>query len=313
MMQYFNIQVASQLSGVASATIRAWEKRYNAVVPERADNKHRLYSEKDIEKLALLYRLTEVGQSIGKIAHLDLIQLKEVYSTLMHKPYDELQVVTPHHERIDFDKVLGSFYIALAAYKLDIISHELDKAKSLLSPRDLCLKILVPLFHEIGNKVARNELTIAQEHTLSAIVSFHIGQMIGQHYQKKTLKDDLILISTPEGEMHEIGILASALLCVHYGIKFIFLGANLPALSLAEAANALKPKAILLGVIKGGDISEHSSLEDYLSKLSIQLNTNTSIWVGGNLKPYVRTELEKRRIPFFSSLESFDEFLKAHY
>jgi len=72
MMQYFNIQVASQLSGVASATIRAWEKRYNAVVPERGDNKPRLYSEKDIEKLALLFLLTEVGQSIGTIAHLDI-------------------------------------------------------------------------------------------------------------------------------------------------------------------------------------------------------------------------------------------------
>ena len=56
-MQYFNIQVASQLSGVASATIRAWEKRYNAVVPERGDNQHRLYSEKDIEKLALLFKI----------------------------------------------------------------------------------------------------------------------------------------------------------------------------------------------------------------------------------------------------------------
>jgi DNA-binding transcriptional MerR regulator len=85
-MQYFNIQVASQLSGVASATIRAWEKRYNAVVPERADNKHRLYSEKDIEKLAVLFRLTEVGQSIGKIAHLDLEKLKIIYTSLLHRP-----------------------------------------------------------------------------------------------------------------------------------------------------------------------------------------------------------------------------------
>jgi MerR family transcriptional regulator, light-induced transcriptional regulator len=309
-MQYFNIQVASQLSGVASATIRAWEKRYNAVVPERADNKHRLYSEKDIEKLALLYRLTEVGQSIGKIAHLDLEELKQVYSSLLHKPYDELQVVTPHHERIDYEKILGSFYIALGAYKLDIISHELDKAKNILSPRDLCLHILIPLFHEIGNKVARGELTIAQEHTLSAIVSFHMGQMIGQHYQKKTLKDDLILITTPEGELHEIGILASALLCVHYGIRFIFLGASLPALSLAEAANALRPKAILLGVIKGHEISDQRNLEDYLTELSTHLSVNSETWVGGNLKPYVKSELEKRRIPFFPSLEAFDEFLQ---
>lgn len=309
-MQYFNIQVASQLSGVASATIRAWEKRYNAVVPERADNKHRLYSEKDIEKLALLYRLTEVGQSIGKIAHLDLDELKKIYSSLMHKPYDELLVVTPNHERIDFDKILGSFFIALSAYKLDIISHELEKAKSLLSTRDLCLKILVPLFHEIGNKVSRGELSIAQEHTLSAIVSFHVGQMIGQHYQKKMLKEELILISTPEGELHEIGILASALLCVHYGIRFIYMGTNLPAESLAEAANALKPKAILLGVIKEHENNGHKTLENYLSELSIHLNINTNVWVGGNLKSLTKTELDKRKIPFFQTLESFDEFIQ---
>ena len=46
---------------------------------------------------------------------------------------------------------------------------------------------LVPLFREIGIKVFNNELSIAQEHTLSAIFSFHIGQMIGIHYQKKNL------------------------------------------------------------------------------------------------------------------------------
>ncbi len=308
-MQYFNIQVASQLSGVASATIRAWEKRYNAVVPERGDNKHRLYSEKDIEKLALLCRLTEFGQTIGKIAHFDLEELKKVYSQLMHRPYEELAVVTPHHERIDFNTILNSFFIALGAYKLDIISHELEKARTVLSPRDLCLKLLVPLFREIGIKVGRNELSIAQEHTLSAIFSFHIGQMIGLHYQKQTIKNELVLITTPEGEIHEIGILASALLCLHYGVKFIFLGANLPARSLAEAANALKPRAILLGVIKGHEISDHKTLEDYLSELSEQLEIKTDIWVGGNLKPYVRVELERRKIPFFPSLEAFDEFL----
>ena len=52
-MQYFNIQIASQLSDVAAATIRAWEKRYTAVVPSRAENGHRLYSETDIEKLSM--------------------------------------------------------------------------------------------------------------------------------------------------------------------------------------------------------------------------------------------------------------------
>lgn len=309
-MQYFNIQVASQLSGVASATIRAWEKRYNAVVPERGDNKHRLYSERDIEKLALLFRLTEVGQSIGKIAHLDIDELKKIYSTLLQKPYEELMNQSTPKTGIDFDKILNSFYIALSAYKLDIISHELEKAKTLLGPRDLCLKLLVPLFREIGIKVYNSELSIAQEHTLSAIFTFHMGQMIGIHYQKKNLKDDLILITTPEGEMHEIGIMASALLCVHHGVKFIFLGANLPAKSLAEASNALHPKAILLGVTKGHEISDHKTLEDYLTEVTTHLTNKTEIMVGGNLRPYAKAELEKRSIKFFPSLELFDEYLE---
>jgi DNA-binding transcriptional MerR regulator len=308
-MQYFNIQVASQLSGVASATIRAWEKRYKAVVPQRGDNKHRLYSEQDIEKLALLFKLTEFGQSIGKIAHLEHDELKRIYSTLMHRPYEELQVISPHHEKVDIDKILNSFYIALSAYKLDIISHELEKAKMLLGPRDLCLKLLVPLFREIGIKVGHGEITIAQEHTLSAIFTFHMGQMIGLHYQQKNLKDDLLLITTPEGEMHEIGIMASALLCVHYRIKFIFLGANMPARSLAEAANALKPRAILLGVIKGHEISDHKTLEEYLAELSSLLTLKPEIWVGGNLKPYIKNDLERKKISYFSTLDAFDEFL----
>jgi MerR family transcriptional regulator, light-induced transcriptional regulator len=308
-MQYFNIQVASQLSGVASATIRAWEKRYNAVVPERGENKHRLYSEKDIEKLALLYKLTEFGQSIGKIAHLELTELKDVYSTLLHRPYDEKELVTPHHEKLDFNKILNNFYLALSAYKLDIISHELDKAKNLMAPRDLCLNILVPLFQEVGRRVESNDFSIAQEHTLSAIVSFHLGQVIGKHYEKSSAKEDLILITTPQGELHEIGILAAAMLCVHYGKNFIFLGSNLPAASLAEAANALKAKTILLGVTRSQELDEQKSLDDYLHQLQTRFTHHTEVWIGGNIRTTLKTELGKNKIPYFPSLESLDEFL----
>ena len=307
-MQYFNIQVASQLSGVASATIRAWEKRYNAVIPDRAENKHRLYSETDIEKLAVLFRLTELGQSIGKIAHLGLEELKEVYARLMHKPYEDKHVLSPNHDKIDIEKMLNSFFLALSAYKLDIISHELEKAKSLLSPRELCLNILIPLFQEIGNKVYRNELSMAQEHTVSALVRFYLGQMIGQHYQKALLRDELILITTPEGEMHEVGILGAALLCVNYGIKIIYLGANLPAESLAEAANALNAKAIILGATRD-DLTAELSLEEYLKRLKLELTCNPSLIIGGNIKHSLRSELEKKKIKFFPTLNALDEYL----
>ncbi len=138
---------------------------------------------------------------------------------------------------------------------------------------------------------------------------FHMGQTIGAHYQKKTLKDDLVLIAAPEGEQHEIGILGASLLCVHYGIKFIYMGANLPAKSLCEAANALKPKYILLGVIVGHELNQKKTLEEYLNEVATEITTPSQIIIGGNLRPYVRSELEKRRIPCFPTLQAFDEWL----
>lgn len=309
-MQYFNIQIASQLSGVASATIRAWEKRYTAVTPIRADNGHRIYSEADIEKLTILFQLTELGQSIGRIAHLSLDELNQIKSTLV-KNNDQPQVgFVKKSATVDYQQILSGLYIALAGYKIDIISHELEKAKAILSPRDLTLYVIVPLFQEIGNRVYKNELSIAQEHTLSAIVSFHLGQMIGAHYTKTLKRDFLVLITTPEGELHQIGILASALLCIQHGIKFIFLGANMPANSLAEAANALNCDAILMGVTKGHELDGTRTLQEYLDQLKAELNGEKKIWLGGNLRPYVKTELEKQGMAYFSNLHDFDTYLE---
>jgi methanogenic corrinoid protein MtbC1 len=132
--------------------------------------------------------------------------------------------------------------------------------------------------------------------------------MIGQHYQKTLLRDELILITTPEGELHEVGILGAALLCVHYGLKIVYLGANLPAESLAEAANALHPKGILLGTMRY-ELSPQLTLDDYLKNLKVNLTCSPSIWLGGNIQSQVRAGMEKRKIQFFPSLNALDEFL----
>ncbi len=304
-MQYFNIQVASQLSGVASATIRAWEKRYNAVIPERAENKHRLYSETDIEKLAILFRLTEFGQSIGKIAHLELSELKNVYSTLLHRPYDEKELITPHHDKIDCSKILGNLILAISSYKIDIISHEIDKAKNLLSTKDFCFELIDPLLKLVENKLESHELSVIQAQTLRSIVSFHIGQLINEHYQKPIEKDGVVLIV---GEnKNEDEILCFSLLCIHYGLKFIYLSENTPAEALSEAAHSLQPKAILLNFKKNIELN---ALQDFLNNLSMNLSGKTQILVGGSLHQEQSVELEKKKILYFPTLQTLEHFLE---
>ena len=64
----YGIGAVSKITGLSDHTIRVWERRYSAVVAERAANGRRLFTADDIEKLSLLKVLTDRGLSISRIA-----------------------------------------------------------------------------------------------------------------------------------------------------------------------------------------------------------------------------------------------------
>ena len=78
MASSFSIQAAAERSGLTPHVIRAWERRYRAIEPERSPGKHRLYSESEIERLAMLNRAVRSGHRIGKIATLPTEQLRDL-------------------------------------------------------------------------------------------------------------------------------------------------------------------------------------------------------------------------------------------
>lgn len=75
--QHYGIGAVAKLTGLTDHTIRVWERRYEAVVAERAPNGRRIYRAADVEKLGFLKRLTDQGFSIGQIAGSSLEQLRE--------------------------------------------------------------------------------------------------------------------------------------------------------------------------------------------------------------------------------------------
>ena len=73
----YGIGAVARLTGLSDHTIRVWERRYDAVVAERAANGRRVYGPADVEKLGLLKALTDQGLSIGQIAADSLEALRE--------------------------------------------------------------------------------------------------------------------------------------------------------------------------------------------------------------------------------------------
>lgn len=66
----FNTKAVVQQTGVPAPTLRAWERRYALLVPERADNAYRLYSERHVALIHWLKERVDSGISISQAAAL---------------------------------------------------------------------------------------------------------------------------------------------------------------------------------------------------------------------------------------------------
>jgi DNA-binding transcriptional MerR regulator len=278
MQENFSIQFVSKITGINPHTIRAWEKRYSVVTPNRLDNGRRSYTKEMLDHLKLLNDLVGLGNSISSLAKLSKNDLDEMRINYVAKP----SVVERPQKTIDLNNLLQNLLMALGGYKLDIISHELENASTCLNLREFALSVISPLMHEIGNLCNTGQLSIAQEHAISALIKFHVGAILYKNISNNdAIYDENIVICTPETELHEFGILITSLLCVHYKIKFYYLGPNMPYGSVIETAKQINAQKIILGLSRNMVNSEPLFLQGYLRKIRGELPENIDLWIGG--------------------------------
>lgn len=67
------IREVTRLTGVHPVTLRAWERRYGLVVPQRTGKGHRLYSEEQVERIRRILVWLERGVAISVFLRTRLI------------------------------------------------------------------------------------------------------------------------------------------------------------------------------------------------------------------------------------------------
>jgi DNA-binding transcriptional MerR regulator len=279
---HLSIQFVSNITGINSHTIRAWEKRYKAIEPIRDKNGRRVYSQDHIHRLSKLFKLISMGNKISDVAKLlddELTDLIKKYSK--DHPSQKQDIYPDENTTINTQPVLTNLLLALSLFKLDVISHEIHKMKMILNPRDFAFNILLPLLHTVSEKVENGSLSIAQEHALSAILKFHASHLLYRPQVQSKTSPIKIAITSPEGEVHEFGIMIAALLCLHYKLQFYYFSISMPASALAEACNQIDASIIILGISKGFQTTAKNSLHKYLEELTLKLSDKTKIWIGG--------------------------------
>lgn len=241
------IGVAARRSGLKPDLIRAWERRYGAVIPTRSATGRRLYSEQDIERLILLRRLIAAGWRISDVADKRLPQLRELNRRELaarseNAPLQEHEPSASAYRDRALDAVLN-----LDAKHLDSI---LKEAMFTQSPIDFREKTLVPLLTAIGALWRSGEIRVVHEHLASAIIRTFFDSM--NHRSPGTGRPG-ILIATPSGQLHEFGALMAAAAVDEIGWRAEYFGPNLPAGEIAAGAAALDIRAIAVSAIVTND------------------------------------------------------------
>lgn len=101
----YGIGAVAKLTGVSVHTLRVWERRHGAVELQRTEGGRRLYTDEDVERLCLLKRLVDRGETIGRIATLSRGQLEERLGEFERRVADSQR----HRQERPRVAVLGEF------------------------------------------------------------------------------------------------------------------------------------------------------------------------------------------------------------
>ncbi len=230
----YSIAAAAQASGVSEHTIRMWERRYGAVVPPRTPGRSRVFSQRDVDRLVRLRRLTEAGHAIRHVA------------TLSDDELDRLAGDARPQVELGGDPV-AQFLAAIEAYDVTTAEAIVSRAALLLSPRELVAQVAVPILDAIGARWGSGELRVYQEHTASAVLRATLGSLIRS--QPVIAGAPVAIAGTLAGENHQLGAMMAALHAATEGWHVILLDDHAPAAELRDAAIKADARAILVSFV----------------------------------------------------------------
>ena len=272
----YTIRYVSQRTGLTSHVIRAWEKRYQAVVPQRTPKNRRLYSEDDVQRLQLLKKITDAGHTISQVANLSSDELSDLARrvgpgfTRSSKPYHR----SPQPAETD------QYYRACLSAVLNLDPDELELAydQALIDlTRPLLLKdLIVPLFVEIGNLWRNGSLKIVNEHMATSVTrTFLLNLLRATEVSDSAPK---IVIATTAGQWHDIGALIVALKAAEYGWQAVYYGPNLPAEEIAAGVKQSGARAVAVSITH---LLDPHPLVEELRKLRRYVGKDLDLFAGG--------------------------------
>ncbi len=233
--QVYPIGRVSELTGVNSVTLRAWERRYGLIQPARSSSGHRLYSEADIQLISYVLEQLERGIPISGVAR----QL-EVQNPQLEPQPDNLSLLknkmatSVHH--FDEGTLDTTFADAMALFPVATVMDH----------------IIVPILRDLeANGKQAAELNFYRIYVRNKIgAQFH---HCGHHDGAQSI----VSACLPE-ESDELGLLLFGLRLKSRGYNAVVLGQTTPLHEIPTVVTRTRAAALMLTGSDPGNCAERA-------------------------------------------------------
>lgn len=231
-MSRYRIRAVADLTGVSTATLRAWERRYGVPTPSRTASAYRLYGDDDVALVSQMRDLVESGVAPAEAAR--VLRDQAAGTAEASGELDAYQAAS--------DRIVD----AALRFDIDALREELSRTLSLGPAIAIFDRTLAPALVRIGDLWHKGQLTVAQEHLLSGLLLGRLAQLLDLIQPVDSSRR--VALACFEEEDHVIGLYGTGLHFAAWGYKSVMLGPRTPPDAVARVVSMLDVDAVALSV-----------------------------------------------------------------
>ncbi|MDX6535956.1 MAG: MerR family transcriptional regulator, light-induced transcriptional regulator [Gaiellales bacterium] len=221
----WRIKEFAETVGVAEATLRAWERRYGLLQPERTQGGFRLYSRADERRIRSMQAHMARGIAAAQAASLA-------------RSESDVEIVAPTQPAALVHALLQAAETFDATH-FDVLLDAGFALGQLAGIRDIVLPTLV----EIGVRWERADISVGHEHFATHLIE---RRLLGLAKGWESGSGRRALLACPSGERHTLGLICFGLVLAERGWRITYLGADTPVEQVIDASASTAPDVVVL-------------------------------------------------------------------
>jgi DNA-binding transcriptional MerR regulator len=235
---YLRIGELARRTGTSPELLRAWEQRYGLLRPSRSAGGFRLYTDDDKARILRTKQLIASGLSAAEAARQALTgkTVTEGATPVLEGLADELRD-------------------ALDRFDEDGANRALDRLIAAVSVETVMREVLLPYLRILGDRWARGDVSVAQEHFASALLR---GRLLGLARGWGIGSGPTLVLACPPGEQHDLGLIMFGIAASRRGRRITYLGQDTPFSTIEATIDAVGPELVVFAVAEGTSLGQHA-------------------------------------------------------